>query len=379
VRVAIQDELTLHSLKPLEMIAYLRAKGWKQEFEIQNKGSLWVLDDNYDLTLPARRELGDYVLRISEVLRALARAEDRSELDVLRDIQTTTYDLIRVRASGQRAEDGVLPLEDAVRFVEHTRDMMLAAACAAIEKRAVYAKRKPQQAMDYLNHVQMGQTERGSFVLTVLSPVTPELRPAQGSLLPEVEPEDPFERRVTRTLMDSLNALDSAARDATMGSNLEPFQIAVERGVSANLCDAVVGLSAASTEDSLDMQISWSRTRPVGQSVSDRVVFGMDTIQVVEEAARLFREVAPVEDCEVTGFVLASDRGVDAVEGDIKLDAYVDGKIHRVSIPLGPAEYRIALKAHDERRIVTCVGDLIKQGRGYRLQNPHHFKVLSTE
>ena len=379
MRVAIQDELTLHSLKPLEMIAYLRAKGWKQEFEIQNKGSLWVLDDNYDLTLPARRELGDYVLRISEVLRALARAEDRSELDVLRDIQTTTYDLIRVRASGQRAEDGVLPLEDAVRFVEHTRDMMLAAACAAIEKRAVYAKRKPQQAMDYLNHVQMGQTERGSFVLTVLSPVTPELRPAQGSLLPEVEPEDPFERRVTRTLMDSLNALDSAARDATMGSNLEPFQIAVERGVSANLCDAVVGLSAASTEDSLDMQISWSRTRPVGQSVSDRVVFGMDTIQVVEEAARLFREVAPVEDCEVTGFVLASDRGVDAVEGDIKLDAYVDGKIHRVSIPLGPAEYRIALKAHDERRIVTCVGDLIKQGRGYRLQNPHHFKVLSTE
>jgi hypothetical protein len=378
VRVAIQDVLALRSLKPLELIAYLRAKGWRQELEIPNKGTIWALDEDYELTLPTRRELGDYVLRISEVLHTLARAEDRSELDVLRDIQATTSDLIRVRVSNQSAEAGALPLEEAVRFVAYTRDMMLAAACAAIEKRSVYAKRKPQQAMDYLNHVQMGQTERGSFVLTILSPVTPELRPAQGSLL-DTEPEDPYERRVTRILMDSLSALDIAARDATLHSNMDPFQNAVERGVSANLCDALVGLSAVSSGDNLDMQISWSRTRPVSPTIPARVLFGSDTIQVVEEAARMFREVAPSEDCEVTGFVLASDRGVEEVEGDIKLDAYVDGKFHRVSIPLGPAEYSVALRAHDERRVVTCIGDLVKQGRGYRLQNPHHFKILSTE
>jgi hypothetical protein len=100
---------------------------------------------------------------------------------------------------------------------------------------------------------------------------------------------------------------------------------------------------------------------------------------VIEEAARVFREVAPVEDCEVTGFVLASGRGVDAIEGDITLDAYVDGKLHRVIIPLGPSDYSLALRAHDDRRIVTCVGDLMKQGRGYRLQNPRYFKIISTD
>lgn len=379
MKVAIQDRQAIHSLKPLELIAYLRARGWRQEADLNGKGSLWILNDDYDVTLPATRELGDYILRLSEVLHTLAKVEDRSELEVMRDIQTTTCDLIRVRASNQQAEGGALPLDEAVIFVENTRDMMLAAACAAIEKRAVYAKRKPQQAMDYLNHVQMGQTERGSFVLTILSPVTPELKPVQGSLLQDVEPEDPFERRVTKTLMASLNALNLAARDATIQSNMDPFQLAVSKGVSANLCDAVVGLSAVSSSDSLDMQISWSTTRPAGSSTPNRVLFGSDTIQVIEEASRIFREVAPSEDCEVTGFVLASDRPPDAVEGDIRLDAIVDGKIHRVSISLAPAEYSLALKAHDERKIVTCVGDLIKQGRGYRLQNPRHFKVVSAE
>ena len=98
---------------------------------------------------------------------------------MLRDIQTTASDLIRVRAPSREAEDGTLPFEQAVTFVERSRDMLLAAACAAIDKRAFFAKRKPQQAIEYLGHVRMGQTEQGSFVLTILSAVSPELRPSQ--------------------------------------------------------------------------------------------------------------------------------------------------------------------------------------------------------
>ena len=147
------------------MAAYLRAKGWRQETDLDGKGSLWLLQadgSEFDVTLPARRELGDYVLRMAEVLRAVADAEGRSQTDVMRDVQTTTADLIRVRAPSRNAENGTLPLDQAVTFVEQSRDLMLAAACAAIDKRPVFAKRKAQQAMDYLSHIRMGQSERGS-------------------------------------------------------------------------------------------------------------------------------------------------------------------------------------------------------------------------
>ena len=87
MEVAVQDSATLRALKPLELASYLRAKGWRQEADLAGKGSLWLLQGpngaEFDVTLPAKRELGDFVLRMAEVLSTLADAEGRSQLDVL--------------------------------------------------------------------------------------------------------------------------------------------------------------------------------------------------------------------------------------------------------------------------------------------------------
>jgi hypothetical protein len=381
MKVVVSDAGALRALKPLEMAAYLRAKGWRQEADLGGKGSLWLLQADgaeFDVTLPARRELGDYVLRIAEVLRAVADAEGRSQADVMRDVQTTTADLIRVRAPSRNAESGTLPLDQAVVFVERSRDLMLAAACAAIDKRPVFAKRKAQQAMDYLGHVRMGQTERGSYVLTILSPVAPELRPVQQSLLP-MEPEEPYERVVTRTLMVGLKALNEAAAQAAAQGNMTPFQEAVSRGVSANLCDAVVGLSAVSAGEGLDVQVSWSRTRPIDEATPVRVMLDSDSIPLIEEAARQFRETTSTDDFEVEGTVTRLDRGPAATEGDVTITGYVEGQMRRVSLRLEEATYRQAIQAHEERRPVRCTGELVREGHGYRLQNPRHFEMLPGE
>ena len=308
MKVEVRDPATLSALKPLETAAYLRAMGWRKEADLDGKGSLWLQalpdGEEFDVTLPLKRDLADYALRMGELLRTLAAAERRSELEVLRDVMTTTADLVRVRTPSHSAENGTLPLDQAVSFVERSRDMMLSAACAALEKRAFYAKRKPQQAMDYLRQVRMGQTEQGSYVLTILSPVSPELKAAQGELLPK-EPVEPYERQVTRTLVAALAALDDAARSAAMNGDMAPFTAAVCRGVSANLCDAVVGLSEVSRGEALDIQVSWSRTRPVEDKTPARVLLGSDSIPIIEEAARHFRDTVPIEDFEVEGGWLA--------------------------------------------------------------------------
>jgi len=178
--VSMTGHHALQALKPLEVASYLRVQGWRQEADLNGKGSLWLLGpgngrDEADVTLPLRRDLGDFELRMSEVVRTLGRVERRPEAEILQDLLTTSSDLIRVRAPSREAESGSLPLEQAVAFVERSRDLVLAAACAAVSKRASYPTRKPVKATDYLSRVRMGQTERGSYVLTILSPVAPVL------------------------------------------------------------------------------------------------------------------------------------------------------------------------------------------------------------
>ena len=383
MRAAIAgDKATLRALKPLEVVAYLRAKGWRQTVDRPGKSSLWTLlgeaGTEFDVTLPDRSEIGDYSLRMAEVLETLADAEQRSQLDVLRDVQTTASDLIRIRAPRGDAENGTLPLNEAVAFVERSRDMMLAAACAAMNKRPVYAKRKAQQAMDYLGHIRMGQTERGSYVLTILSPVAPELAPAQDVLLP-MEPVVPYERRVTQTLIESLAALGEAAREAAVRGNMTPFEVAVGRGVSANLCDAVVGLSDVSPAEGLDIQISWSRTRPVDAGVVSRVLLRSDAMPLIEEAARQFRQTAPSDDADVIGIVTRLARGEKATQGEVTITASVEGQYKLVKVMLGEDDYGKAVRAHELREVVSCTGDLVREGHSYWLRNPRHFTIVPDD
>lgn len=382
MKVSVRDSAALRALKPLEMVAYLRGMGWRKEADFDGKASLWLREsqdgEELDVTLPLKQELGDYALRMSELLGTLAQAEQRSELEVLRDVMTTTADLVRVRAQSHPAENGTLPLEQAVSFVERSRDMMLSAACAALEKRTFYAKRKPQQAMDYLRQVRMGQTEQGSYVLTMLSPVPPELKAAQEQEeLPGIEPVVPYERRVIRTLVTALGALDEAARIAAMSGDMAPFTAAVRQGVSANLCDAIVGLSKVSPGAAVDIQVSWSRTRPIGMPT--QMLLGSDSMPIIEEAARHFREKTPIEDFDVEGFVTGLARGPLAVEGDITIEGIINDHMQRIIIRLGEDTYSDAVRAHDNRLKVTCTGELVKEGRGHRLQNPRHFEVITDD
>jgi hypothetical protein len=379
MKVVIEDAATFQSLKPLEIAAYLRSKHWHREADLSGKADLWVFKkhdtEEFDLTLPNRRSFADYALRIAEVLQTLAKVEDRSELEILRDLQSATADLIRIRTPSDSSDNGTLPLDKGVNFVERSRDMMLAAACAALEKRSVYAKRKAQQAMDYLHRIRMGQTERGSYVLTILSPVTPELQPAQGALFP-ADSEDPYERRVTRTLMGALSALNVASRRAAINGNIAPYLEAIEQGVSANLCDAVAGLLAISPGQGVEIQTAWSQTRPLIHNVESRITFDSDSAPFLQEASRRFRESAPQEDFEIEGFVVRLDRNPTSTQGEVTILANVDGQLRRIGMSLGTDQYSRAVEAHEERRAVTCVGDLIKMGKGYSLQNPRHFAIM---
>jgi hypothetical protein len=383
MRASVRESSTLTALKPLEVASYLRVRGWRQEAEIGDKGSIWVFPasgdgDEADITLPLRRDLGDFALRMGDVLRTLAAVEQRPETEVLHDLMTTSSDLIRVRAPSRDAASGSLPIEEAVAFVERSRDMMLAAACAAITKRSYFANRKPVRATDYLSKVRMGQTERGNYVLTILSPVAPTLV-SEGELPLDLETPEPYERQVIRTLAEGLAALEQAARQAASSGGMGAFEQAVRLGVSANLCEAVAGLSAVSPGEGLDISIAWSRTRQPAAAVPSSIFLSSDSIPLIQEAARLFKDIAPVEDVELQGFVTRLARGPKETSGEVTLEGLVEGQLRRALVELGEGIYSKAVQGHEQRQRVACAGDLIKERGGYRLQNPRHFRVLDGD
>jgi hypothetical protein len=374
----ITDIETLRSLRPLDIVSYLHATGWRNVENRSEKASLWVSEANPDteLVVPKRQAFADFGLRISDILQTLSKVEHRSQLHIFSDVASVWSDLVRLRAVDRDIEQGTLPLSAGVTFIEGARDVMLAAACSTVVRRGNFARRKPTQANEYMERVRLGQTERGSFILTLHCPVTPRLRPVEpeGSL-----PEEPFERKVTRTLMSGLLAVRNAAQHAAFTADFAPFRNSIGSGVSANLCSAILRLGTVVPDTGIEISMSWSKSRgPVGV-LPERIVIEPDSFPVIEEAARMFRETEPQDDFLLVGFVQQLRRPETEPVGRVTITSVIDEHARRVTVVLPEAQYALAVDAHSRRKTIACTGELVKEGRSYHLLNPRDLLVLEDD
>ncbi len=365
------------ALSPVEVVSYLRSRGWREGQALGSRGGVWLLrrseGEEAEVLLPYDLQLADYPTRMREALKALEIVEDRPAADIVRDVTTSGADLVRFRLTASAAREGNLPLEAAPALAQGVHDLLLAAACATVEPRPVYPTRKPAAALKYMQHARFGQTERGSFTLTVVSPVSPQLA-LLGSQ--EVEMEAPFERRVVATLMAATREATTAATKAASSGDPGAFSQAVAWGVSANLCEALAGLTSfCDPAEGLSVSVSWASLRPGPKDIPTRLSVAPATGALLEEAARLFRGTTPLPDVDVRGMVVKLERAESQVEGTATLLALVEGQPRKVEVRLQAEDYAKALRAHGERLVVGCQGELRRRGNLLRLENARQFFV----
>jgi hypothetical protein len=379
MRAAIRDATALSALRPLEIMAYLRSSGWKNVAEQPNHSSTWLYKDaageEFEIAVPLNHTFRDFAQRMSDVLSTLEAVEQRSQLEILHDLVVTSADVVRVRLIDRDVADGSVPIEDGAQFFQKAKDMMLAAACAAAELRAYYPSKKPIQAMKYLQKTRLGQTEQGSFVLTIISRVVPSLAGSDGQLF---ELEEPFERKVTLTLANALAAVRAAAENAASTGTLDSFIASVRKGVSANLCDALVGMAGGrDSRRDLAIDFTWSRSRPLttDSTTPAKTLLSADALPMIEEASRYFKGTSPREEFELRGFVVKLERTENAPTGRVTVLTFFDDKPRKVTAELPEADYHKAVTAHDRQQTVVCFGTLVRDGRSFRLRDPHDFSV----
>jgi hypothetical protein len=359
----------------LELAAYLRANHWKEVDHQDGRFAIWLKggqQEDIEVLLPLDPAVRDFAARMAEALHALEVAEGRSQLEILADIGNVSSDVIRIAAEHESLRDGTLPLERGVVFVEQTYSLILAAACGAFQPREVFHARKPAQATEYIKNVRLGQSEYGSYILTVRSPVPPALKaPRQAGMFPDMDL--PFERRVTRTLMRALAAVREAAERSITSGELEPFTRAVQVGVSANLCDAIVGMHEGIGADQIRFQTTWSPMRMSNEIVAP-VIIPADAVPIIKEAGHFLRASAPRDNFELRGFVVGLRRQGDE-PGRVTIAAIIDKELRNVQVDLNSNAYQQAVEAHSQNLIVRCEGELYREGRSFILRTPRNFTI----
>ncbi len=370
MRVSIQDRGALAAVSPAALSAYARAAGWKRQEPYRVHSDVYVGEARPDIIVPRTERLGDYASVVAALIDTFASVAGQDQLAVYRSLVTTDRDVVRVRAA--ESEDGSVTLTAGVSLIDGAREMLLSAACSLRERQPVYRAGANREASDLLNRVRLGQTDHGSFVVTLLTPVVPPPMPA---LFPDPDDRNaPVERRMTMHLVEALTAVRQAT-ERTAAGDKEAFGDAVAEGVSANLCEALVRL--VEPFPTLDVGVSWAQTRPL--EIASVVRFGQADAALLREAARSLRDRAPRPDVDLYGFVRLLKRREEEDDGIIGLATTIDGQPQSVKVVLERVDYERAIRAHHDRAPVVLNGDLDRLGQRWRLLNPRLTGVIRDD
>ena len=198
-------------------------------------------ESKFEVVMPMRRDLADYDIRVAEIIETISAVENRSQLEIIRDLFRSSSDVVRLRARPGGSSTGMVSIDEGVVLYEQARDLIMAAACSTEQKKAVFPSRKPNKAINYVKETKFGQTEHGSYVLTIVSPVSPTSEVLQSPN--DLFSDGTFGRRVIITLASAVSKVRAAALSAAVTGKINVFDETVQHGVSANLCDAIVGIS----------------------------------------------------------------------------------------------------------------------------------------
>jgi len=365
----------LRAVEPRQAAAWMRANGWslvdtRPEHTARYQKPAGA-EGEFEVTLPLDPAFRDYTRRVREVIETLAVASGRPSAWVLAELRASTFDIVRLRATGPGIGPGRVPVETGTRLFAQTRELLLAAACAAHEPRPVYRTRRPTEATDFLRRVKLAAPEEGSFIVTIYAPVPPGLGfdDAEGQ-------EVPFERRATTMLATASAAARRAAESAGLGGGAQPFLDGAALGVSANLCEALAGLVDGEETSRIDLMFAWASSRPAPAGAPTSVHVGSDLASLLQEGARLLRATATTPDYPLEGIVVRLESDNPEAGGVAVVTGQIDGQARKVQVAMNREDYSLAIGAHERQDFLRCEGELRRQGGRFILERVRHVEVV---
>jgi hypothetical protein len=354
------SKLRLSDLRP-----YLEARGWSRTGEFQNALAVFGrgLGSLDQVLVPMNPGYEDFNARMQDAILKIADDEQRPLQAIIQDLLSSNVDTLRYSIRSSATDRGTLPLEQGLSLLEGARKSLLAAACTVLAPTATFhARMSRSDAEDFVQACELGQTEQGSYTLTLRCPMH-ALK--SGDELPVPDNSPPFGRLATETLVASVSRLVNAIDHDHIDAVLQPNQ---EYGrVTANLCDALIKMQPDGEYASLSLAVSWAPSIHSRVPTNSVVIRG-DHFSSISEISKQLRG-SPISHAAPFVAIVDELRGAEQADdgrrcGEVRLTIYQEDEALRARANLNADQYAFAVEAHMRGSYVMVSGVL---NRGPRL------------
>lgn len=352
-------------ISPLAFSKYLKDTGWKlfQSKRMHIKIFQYERGDQFfQVAIPIERRLSDYREAMYKAVETVATAEGKSLEQIMLYLLNPNTDILKIRLDKKEIETGNILFDDAIRMYENAKKLLAAAAQDILHPRKQHQGRMDDSIVKFLSNCRFGQTEIGSYVVSVVCPFA-EFDDNEGYkqlsiFTDEMRCANSLTRQVTSRVMKNIaiikNSIDNDEMHRLVAQNNGNM-------ISANFYEALGGLNLDSDGANLEFIAEWSPVVEHDAGIESRITLSHDYYQPIETTIRELKDEAN-KSTKIIGRIMKLESTPDVQQrksGKITV-AYLDENDRRrtVMVELSKDDYGKAIKAHERGNHVEIVGDV---------------------
>ena len=357
-------------INPLAFARYLKDLGWKQ-FPSKN-ASVKIFQnerdqDFFQVIIPLEKNLRDYKQAMYRAVETVAEAENRSLEQVILYLLNPNTDILKIRLDKKGIEAGNILFDDAIRMYENAKKLLAATALDIIHPRKYHQGRPDDFITSFLSDCRFGQTEIGSYVVSVVCPFA-ELNDNEeykqlNFFSEEEQCANSLTRKVTSRVMNNIASIKKSIDDDDIN---KLFEREDENLISANFYEALAGLNLEFENADVEFIAEWSPAVKNKTCEKNKILLTHDYYEPIESAISKLKEQVD-KATKIIGRIKKLESVPDAEKrkkGKITV-AYLDelDKSKTVTVELEKNDYNKALAAHERGQHIEIVGEIHGTGR----------------
>lgn len=357
----------IEKVNPIAFSKYLQDTGWclfqskRKDVRIFQKD----IGDFFQVLIPLDETLSDYKEAMYAACVKVARSEERPIEQLILCLLNPNADILKIHIEKKDVEAGSILLDDAISIYENTKKLLGAAAQDVLKPALIHQGRTETAVTDFVSACRFGQTEVGSYVVSVICPMT-EIEDGtfrQLELFEEDRQEINFTRQVTEKVVRSIQRVKTRIDEG----HYNLTDTSAEDGLSVNFYEALLGINLDSAGTKVDFIPEWAPCIPVPKDTPKRVTLSHQYYAPIQATVMQMRG-SEKRKKKIVGRIKKLEASADAENrnaGKITV-VYVDdqNKARVLVTTLGKGDYDRAIEAHVNGWYVEIVGETMGKRGG---------------
>ena len=246
-------------LNHIEVVKYLKDLGW-QELPIKKRYvkyfQFYKGSELFQVDVPTEKNIRNYRDAMFQVVQTISNYSGNNFERVLLELLNPMADIVRFHVKNPNIEGGSIGIENGLSLYTKAKMLVESAAKDAINPKLVHKGRTNRKIEQFLSRCKFGQTEIGSYVVSIVCPML-EIKDDDCHQLSLFDSQDEVAYSITRQTTNKLMTSIAKIKLAIDDGNLDSI---AQDNISVGFVDSVKSLGIEDSETEITISTKWAPT-----------------------------------------------------------------------------------------------------------------------